>query len=70
MKTGVVHWFNDSKGYGFLREDGSSTDIFVHYTAIAGDGFKTLADGQRVTFEVGVGRRGEPNAVNVSKEVA
>lgn len=65
MPTGEVKWFNNTKGYGFIRkEDGS--DIFVHFSAIQGDGYKTLEQGQRVTFEVGSGPKG-PQAEQVQK---
>jgi CspA family cold shock protein len=65
MPTGKVKWFNDAKGYGFIqREDGE--DVFVHFTAIQSDGFKTLAEGQDVMFEVLDGQKG-PQAANVLK---
>jgi CspA family cold shock protein len=65
MANGTVKWFNESKGFGFItHEDG--TDVFVHYSAISGDGFKTLAEGDAVTFEVEEGDKG-PKAVNVAK---
>jgi CspA family cold shock protein len=65
MATGTVKWFNDSKGYGFItQEDGG--DVFVHYSAIQSDGFKTLSEGQSVEFEVVKGPKG-PNAANVRK---
>ena len=65
MSTGKVKWFNAEKGYGFIeREDGS--DVFVHFSAIQGDGFKTLEEGQAVTFDVEEGQRG-PQATNVTK---
>lgn len=66
MATGLVKWFNDAKGYGFIQHEGTDKDVFVHYTAIAGDGFKTLAEGQRVEFELIDGPKG-PQAANVSK---
>ena len=66
MATGLVKWFNDSKGYGFIQADGTSQDVFVHYTAIAGEGFKTLAEGQKVEFELIESPKG-PQAANVSK---
>lgn len=66
MAKGSVKWFNDSKGYGFIHADGSDRDIFVHYTAIQGDGFKTLDEGQKVEFELINGPKG-PLATNVSK---
>jgi CspA family cold shock protein len=63
MAEGIVKWFNDKKGFGFIeQEDGG--DIFVHYSAISGSGFKTLAEGDRVTFEVEQGTKG-PSAKNV-----
>lgn len=62
--TGTVKWFNDSKGYGFIsRDDGD--DVFVHYSQIAGDGFKTLKEGQKVEFEIADGPKG-PQASNVT----
>ena len=65
MPEGIVKWFNDQKGYGFIsQEDGG--DIFVHYSDIEGVGFKTLDEGERVTFEVEQGERGA-KAINVSK---
>jgi CspA family cold shock protein len=61
--TGTVKWFNESKGFGFIeREDGP--DVFVHFSAIKGDGFKTLAEGQKVEFSVSDGQKG-PQADNV-----
>lgn len=69
MATGLVKWFNDSKGYGFIQADGTERDVFVHYTAIQGDGFKTLAEGQKVDFELIEGPKG-PQAANVNKAAA
>ena len=66
--TGKVKWFNNSKGYGFIEQPGSS-DIFVHYSAIQGDGFKTLEEGQEVEFEVTQGPKG-PQAEKVTKSYA
>ena len=66
MATGSVKWFNDSKGYGFIQADDNDRDVFVHYTAIQGEGFKTLAEGQKVDFELIDGPKG-PQAANVSK---
>ncbi|MCF7926349.1 MAG: cold-shock protein [Candidatus Izimaplasma sp.] len=63
--TGTVKWFNSEKGYGFITSE-EGTDIFVHYTAIDGEGFKSLDDGQEVEFEVVEGDRG-PQAANVKK---
>jgi CspA family cold shock protein len=62
---GRVKWFNDSKGYGFIEQEGGK-DIFVHYTAIEGDGFKSLAEGQKVEYEVIDGAKG-PQAAKVIK---
>ena len=65
MATGKVKWFNNSKGYGFIEKEGGG-DVFVHYTAIQGDGFKTLNEGQLVEFEISQGDKG-PQAINVTK---
>lgn len=65
MQTGTVKWFNADKGFGFIEVEGGS-DVFVHFSAIQGDGFKTLDEGQRVQFNVGQGNRG-PQAENVVK---
>ena len=65
MATGTVKWFNDSKGYGFITPDEGSKDLFVHFSSIAGDGFKSLPEGARVEFESREGQRG-PEATNVS----
>ncbi len=64
MAEGTVKWFNDSKGFGFITPDDGEKDCFVHYSAIQGDGFKSLAEGDRVQFEVGEGPKG-PAAENV-----
>jgi cold shock protein len=64
MATGTVKWFNDSKGYGFITPDEGGADLFVHFTAIAGSGFKSLAEGQKVEFETVEGPKG-PQAANV-----
>ncbi len=66
MATGMEKWFNDSKGFGFIQADGQERDVFVHYSAIQGDGFKTLAEGQRVDFELIDGPKG-PQASNVMR---
>ena len=55
---GTVKWFSDEKGYGFIRPDDGSEDVFVHHTGIAGEGFKSLEEGDRVTYEVSQGRKG------------
>ena len=66
MATGTVKWFNNRKGYGFIeQEDGP--DVFVHYSGVQGDGFKSLEEGDRVTFEIEQGQKG-PSAVNVAVE--
>ena len=62
-KTGTVKWFNEKKGFGFITREGGP-DLFVHFSSIAGDGFKTLQDGQAVTFIETVGKKG-PQAENV-----
>lgn len=62
---GKVKWFNAEKGYGFIEVDGGD-DVFVHYSAIEGDGFKTLDEGQSVSFDITEGQRG-PQAANVTK---
>jgi CspA family cold shock protein len=58
LKTGKVKWFSDSKGYGFIEVDGDHKDVFVHYSAIKKDGFRSLAEGQKVEFEVVEGAKG------------
>lgn len=64
MATGTVKWFNESKGYGFIAPDDGSDDVFVHFSAIQSEGFKTLVEGQKVSFEVEQGQKG-PQARNV-----
>ncbi len=69
MSTGKVKWFNESKGYGFIEPDGGGRDVFVHYSAIQGEGYKTLTEGQLVEFEITQGEKG-PQAANVMKTAA
>ena len=64
MATGTVKWFNESKGFGFITPDDGSKDVFVHFSAIASEGFRTLAEGQQVSFDVEDGPKG-PQAINV-----
>ncbi|MEH7355883.1 cold-shock protein [Neobacillus drentensis] len=65
MEKGKVKWFNGEKGFGFIEREGGD-DVFVHFSAIQGEGYKTLDEGQEVTFEIENGQRG-PQAVNVRK---
>ena len=58
MATGVVRWFDDNKGFGFIAQDDGGDDVFVHHTAVAMSGFKTLKEGQRVSFQVTRGQKG------------
>jgi CspA family cold shock protein len=64
MATGTVKWFNESKGFGFISQDDGGPDVFVHFRAISGTGFKTLNEGQKVTFDLEQGPKG-PQAANV-----
>lgn len=59
MATGIVKWFNESKGFGFIAPDAGGEDLFAHFSAIQGQGFKTLAEGQRVSFDETVGPKGK-----------
>jgi CspA family cold shock protein len=65
LANGIVKWFSNKKGYGFIEQENGG-DVFVHHSAINGTGFKTLAEGDKVTFEVEKGEKG-PSAVNVTK---
>jgi CspA family cold shock protein len=65
MATGTVKWFNDQKGYGFIQPDDGGKDLFVHHSSIAGDGYKSLTEGAKVTFEAREGQKG-PEATQVT----
>jgi len=64
MAKGTVKWFNDQKGFGFVTPDNGGADLFVHFSAISGDGFKSLTEGQAVEYDEGMGQKG-PQATNV-----
>ena len=64
MAEGSVKWFNESKGFGFIEVDGQEKDVFVHHSAITMQGFRTLSEGQRVSFDIEQGQKG-PSATNV-----
>ena len=65
MAYGTVKWFNDSKGFGFITQEDNNNDVFVHYSAIQGNGFKSLAEGDSVSFDTEDGPKG-PRAINVN----
>ncbi len=65
MPTGTVKWFNENKGWGFIVPDDGGDDVFVHYSAIEAEGFKTLKEGQKVDFELKLGKNGKYQANNV-----
>ena len=67
MNKGTVKWFNEQKGFGFITDESNGEDVFVHFSGIASNGFKSLSDGQRVSFELTRGDRGM-QAVNVTVE--
>ncbi|MFR9752002.1 cold-shock protein [Nocardia sp. 004] len=64
MAQGIVKWFNSEKGFGFIAQDGGGPDVFVHYSAVSGSGFRSLDEGQHVEFEIGQGQKG-PQAQDV-----
>ena len=66
MTKGTIKWFSDQKGYGFVSPEGGKKDVFVHYSALQGDGFKTLREGEQIEFDITDGPKGE-QATNVRK---
>ncbi len=67
MASGTVKWFNEAKGFGFITQDDGGSDVFVHFSAINGSGFRTLAEGQKVSYDIQQGPKG-PQAANVTAE--
>ena len=65
MTTGTVKWFNDSKGFGFITPDGGGEDLLAHFSAINMQGFKTLKEGQKVSFDITEGNKGKKQAANI-----
>ena len=65
MQTGIVKWFNDAKGFGFITPDEGGDDLFAHFSGINMPGFKTLQEGQKVSFEVTAGNKGKKQASNI-----
>ena len=65
MATGTVKWFNDAKGFGFITPDDGGSDLFAHFSSIAMGGFKTLKEGQKVSFDVTMGNKGKQQASNI-----
>jgi CspA family cold shock protein len=69
MATGTVKWFNDAKGFGFITPDGGGEDLFAHFSAINMNGFKSLKEGQKVSFDIGAGNNGKTRANNIQSVV-
>lgn len=67
MSTGTVKWFEDKKGYGFITDDATGKDVFAHFSAIQGSGFKTLAPGESISYDTQMGQKGL-TAINIRKE--
>jgi cold shock protein len=65
MPTGTVKWFNDAKGFGFITPDGGGEDLFAHFSAIQSSGFKSLKEGQKVSFDITDGNKGKKQASNI-----
>lgn len=65
MPTGTVKWFNDAKGFGFITPDGGGEDLFAHFSAIRSSGFKSLKEGQKVSFDITDGNKGKKQASNI-----